>query len=102
LVELQLKFFVKANVIITRAWLTGNSINSSTSDVMVVQSHLGHQPLIFEYRVHFGALFYGEGPRSRCYGRTAALRLILQHCDEDEEKVDQFFFIVQSNGASVE
>jgi hypothetical protein len=27
----------------------------------------------------------GEGPRSRCYGRTAALRLIVQHCDEDDE-----------------
>ena len=30
----------------------------------------------------------GEGPRSRCCGRTAALRLIVQPCDED----DQFFF----------
>jgi hypothetical protein len=27
----------------------------------------------------------GEGPRSRCYGRTAALRLIVQPCDEDEQ-----------------
>ena len=26
----------------------------------------------------------GEGPRSRCYGRTAALRLIVQPCDEDD------------------
>jgi hypothetical protein len=34
----------------------------------------------------------GEGPRSRCYGRTAALRLIVQLCDEDEEEDDQFFF----------
>jgi hypothetical protein len=25
-----------------------------------------------------------EGPRSRCYGRTAALRLIVQPCDEDD------------------
>jgi hypothetical protein len=25
----------------------------------------------------------GEGPRSKCYGRTAALRLIMQPCDED-------------------
>jgi hypothetical protein len=46
--------------------------------------------------------FGGEGPRSRCYGRTAALRLIVQPCDEDEEKVDQFFFIFPSNGAPVE
>jgi hypothetical protein len=34
-----------------------------------------------------------EGPRSRSYGRTAALRLIVQLCDEDEEKDDQFFFL---------
>jgi hypothetical protein len=27
--------------------------------------------------------FYGEGPRSRCYGRTAAFRLIVQPCDKD-------------------
>ena len=32
--------------------------------------------------VHF--FFCGEGPRSRCYGHTAALRLIVQPCDEDE------------------
>jgi hypothetical protein len=35
-------------------------------------------------------LFNGEGSRSRSYGRTAALRLIVQPCDEDE-KDDQFF-----------
>jgi hypothetical protein len=29
--------------------------------------------------------FSGEGPRSRRYGRTAALRLIVQPCDEDED-----------------
>jgi hypothetical protein len=27
--------------------------------------------------------FCDEGPRSRSYGRTAALRLIVQPCDED-------------------
>ena len=32
----------------------------------------------------------------------AALRLIVQPCDEDEEKGDQFFFIFPSNGAPVE
>jgi hypothetical protein len=36
--------------------------------------------------------FYGEGLRSRCYGHTAALRLIVQPYDEDEEKNYQFFF----------
>jgi hypothetical protein len=40
-------------------------------------------------------LLGGEGPRSRCYGRTAALRLIVQPCDEDEEKGDHFFSFVQ-------
>ena len=46
--------------------------------------------------------FCGEGPRSRSYGRTAALRLIMQPYDEDEEQDDQFFFIFQSNGAPVD
>jgi hypothetical protein len=31
----------------------------------------------------------GEGPRSRHYGRTAALRLIVQPSDEDED--DDYF-----------
>jgi hypothetical protein len=46
--------------------------------------------------------FCGEGPRSRSYGLNAALRLIVQPCDEDEEKDDQFFFTFPSNGAPVE
>jgi hypothetical protein len=33
---------------------------------------------------------HGEGPRSRCYGRTTALRLFVQPYDEDED--EQFFF----------
>ena len=45
--------------------------------------------------------FCGEGPRSRCYGSTAAVRLIVQPCDEDEEKDDRLF-IFPSNGAPVE
>jgi hypothetical protein len=40
-------------------------------------------------------LFCGEGPRSRSYGRTAALRLIVQPSDEDEEKDDQFCSFLQ-------
>jgi hypothetical protein len=46
--------------------------------------------------------FICEGPRGRCYGRNAALRLIVQPCDEDEEKYDQFFSFFPSNGAPVE
>jgi hypothetical protein len=48
------------------------------------------------------AQFFLERPRSRSYGRTAALRLLVQPCDEDEEKDDQFFFVFPSNGAPVE
>jgi hypothetical protein len=33
---------------------------------------------------HTGSIFFCEGPRSRCYGRTAALRFIVQPCDEDD------------------
>ena len=39
----------------------------------------------------FFIFLVGEGPRSRCYGRTAALRLIVQPCDEDEDDDEQFF-----------
>jgi hypothetical protein len=34
--------------------------------------------------------FSGEGPRSRRYGRTAALRLLVQPCDEDDDDDDLF------------
>ena len=30
------------------------------------------------------AVFFGEGPRSICYWLTAALKLIVQPCDEDD------------------
>jgi hypothetical protein len=43
------------------------------------------------------AFFCGEGPRSRSYGRTAALRLIVQPCDEDYS-----FLVFPCNGAPVE
>jgi hypothetical protein len=42
--------------------------------------------------------FYIEGPRSRCYGRTAALRLIVQHL----MKMTKFHLPFNFNGASVE
>jgi hypothetical protein len=34
--------------------------------------------------------FSGEAPRSRRYGRTAALRLIVQPCDEGDNDDDYF------------
>jgi hypothetical protein len=45
-----------------------------------------------------GVFFCGEGPRSRCYGRTAVLRLIVPPCDEDKEKDGQFFLFFQVMG----
>jgi hypothetical protein len=47
------------------------------------------------YHIVIFSPFYlpgGEGPRSRSYRRTAAIRLIVQPCDEDEEKDDLFLF----------
>jgi hypothetical protein len=32
--------------------------------------------------------FSGDGPHSRRYGRTAALRLLVQPCDEDDDDDD--------------
>jgi hypothetical protein len=43
-------------------------------------------------------LFVVKGPAAD----ATALRLIVQSCDEDEEKDDQFFFICLCNGAPVE
>jgi hypothetical protein len=48
-----------------------------------------------------GSFFFsGEGPRSRRYGRTAALRLLVQPCDEDDD--DDYFYPFASNAAPVE
>jgi hypothetical protein len=37
-----------------------------------------------------GTFFNGEGPRSRRYERTAAMRLVVQPYDEDE---DDYYFL---------
>jgi hypothetical protein len=34
--------------------------------------------------------FSDEGPRSRRYGRTAALRLLVQRCVEDDDDDDDY------------
>jgi hypothetical protein len=41
----------------------------------------------------FYHFFSGEGSRSRRYGRTAALRLLVQSCDEDD---DYYYFLAFS------
>jgi hypothetical protein len=54
--------------------------------------------------MHLQRLFlHCEGPSSRCCGRTTALRLFVQPCDEDEDEDEQFFLpSFTSNGAPVE
>jgi hypothetical protein len=52
----------------------------------------------FEFVTHF---FCGEGPHRRRYGRTTALRLIVQPCDEGDDD-DDYFCPFPSNGAPVE
>jgi hypothetical protein len=34
---------------------------------------------------------HGEGPRSRCCGRTTALRIFVQPCDEDKQFFTKFY-----------
>jgi hypothetical protein len=47
-------------------------------------------------------VFYGEGPRSRCYGCTAALRLIVQPCDEDDSFFFPFFEVMEHRWNEIE
>jgi hypothetical protein len=42
------------------------------------------------HKINVGIFFSDEGPCSRRYGRTAALRLIVQPYDEDE---DDYYFL---------
>jgi hypothetical protein len=56
-----------------------------------VKTHFTWLPLPYEM-CEQGApwkVLSGEGPSSRRYGRTAAMRLIVQPCDEDED--DDYF-----------
>jgi hypothetical protein len=46
--------------------------------------------------------FSGEGPRSRRYGRTAALSLLEQPYDEDDDDDYYYFLSFPSNGAPLE
>jgi hypothetical protein len=45
-------------------------------------------------RAQHYVFFSGEGPRSRRYGRTAALRFLVQPCDEDDDDDDYNFCIL--------
>jgi hypothetical protein len=53
---------------------------------------------IMDHKLLSCVFFSGEGPRSRRYGHTAAMKLIAQPYDED----DDYFCPFPSNGAPVE
>jgi hypothetical protein len=48
----------------------------------------------FQLAVGMWEVFFLEGPRSRCYGRTAAFRLFMQPYDEDKQ-FSSFFRVVE-------
>jgi hypothetical protein len=73
----------------TRHWLTA----CSASDVKTASTKI-----VLNLKEFF---FSGEGPRSRRYGLTAALRLLVQPYDEDEHD-DYYFCPFPSSGAAVE
>jgi hypothetical protein len=65
-------------------------INRNT--LLHVSTLLGHLQEELSVTVPLGLQFFsGEGPRSRRYGRTAALRLIVQPCDEHD--ADDYYFL---------
>ena len=72
-------------------------INWVSKDYTVIIStpkfNIRAEPIILQIKAR--VLFCGEGPHSRCYGRTAAMKLILQPCDEDD-------LVFPCNGAPVE
>jgi hypothetical protein len=49
-----------------------------------------HEIFVAQYPI-FVYIFSGEGPRSRRYGRTAAMRLLVQPCDDDDDDDDDSY-----------
>jgi hypothetical protein len=64
-------------------WLFINFLNT--------RSIKNDKNIIYETMSRHSLCFFCEGPRSRCYGRTAALKLIVQSYEED----DSFFPLSQ-------
>jgi hypothetical protein len=50
-----------------------------------------HQTGICQSGLHYKFFLSCEGPRSRRYGRIAALRLLVQPCDVDDD--DDYYFL---------
>jgi hypothetical protein len=62
---------------------------SDLCDLIAVRKFLNSVVDTWRYLYSMRWYFFFEWPRSRCYGRTAALRLIVQPCDGD----DLFFYV---------
>jgi hypothetical protein len=78
-----------------------NAASSSLSAEVFFHIETVESHAIYWEEWGISAVFFKEGPSSRSYGRTAALRLIVQPCDEDGRKII-IFLIFLRNGAPVE
>jgi hypothetical protein len=67
----------------------------SVYDCLLRQYDYRYVPTLWHMHKLLAHFFSGEGPSSRRYGRTAALRLLVQPCDEDED--DYYFCPFPSN-----
>jgi hypothetical protein len=68
--------------------LQGTPITGSIKKIEISRN-IENRSAVHKSRAPVFFLLHGEGPRSRCYGRTIALRLFVQPYDEDED--EQFF-----------
>jgi hypothetical protein len=65
-------------------WHVNKTVNHSVLSKRMRMTPFLNLPTAHSPSVQSGPLFcFYEGPRSRSYGRTAALRLIAQPCDKD-------------------
>ena len=72
---------------------------SDHNSLYVINSHTTQQANAI-HQSYFCFFLHSEGSRSRCYGRTTALRLFVLPYDEDEKQFSLPSFT--SNGAPVE
>ena len=77
---------IRACIVITQNSPSTALVKTSAGNVMLHCVKHAYRIYRCTYCVcQFQTIFFcGEGPRSRCYERTADLRLIVQPCDEDD------------------
>jgi hypothetical protein len=92
-----MKFYSSASVMLLNGPKIHNCIPSNPYRLTIQDTLLN----LYGQSMYRMIFFCGEGPRSRRYGRTAALRLLVKPCDEDDDD-DDYFCPFPSNGAPVE